>query len=194
MLATKTRPRTSDSLPRCAAVAILSLFLLCSAESWASDTNEFYRLPIYSTGGTPVKLVTADFNHDGATDLAFIGAAFDRGDATGIGFNYVGSLVIFYNQGGDHVALASSISKPKANQAVTFTARVTTSYGETGTPTGKVTFMDGTHTLGSAYLDVGAAKITASFTAGTHQILAEYGGDTTFNPNHSSTLTLAFGP
>jgi len=31
-----------------------------------------------------------DFNHDGATDLAFIGAASDRGDATGRGFNNVG--------------------------------------------------------------------------------------------------------
>jgi hypothetical protein len=149
---------------------------------------------VYPLDRNPWQMVAGDFNHDGATDLAFIGAASDRGDATGRGFNNVGSLVIFYNQGGDHVTLASSLSRPKANQSVTFTARVTTSYGETGTPTGKVTFMDGTHTLGSAYLNMGTAKITASFTAGTHQILAEYGGNTTFNPNHSSTLTLVVGP
>ena len=67
-LAMKVLHRTSHPLPRCAA-AILSLFLLCSAESQASDTNQFYRLPIYSTGGTPVKIVTADFNHDGKADV-----------------------------------------------------------------------------------------------------------------------------
>ena len=61
--------RSSQPLPRFAAVALLSLFLLWSAESRASDTNQFYRLPVYSTGGTPVKIVTADFNHDGKPDV-----------------------------------------------------------------------------------------------------------------------------
>ena len=67
--ATISRHLTSQLLPLCAAVAILSLFLFCSAESRASDTNQFYRLPVYSTSGTPVKLVTADFNHDGKPDV-----------------------------------------------------------------------------------------------------------------------------
>src|SRR5664279_3239959 len=67
--ATRALNRASQPLPRCAAVAMLSFFLLCSAESRASDTNQFYRLPVYSTGGTPVKIVTADFNHDGKADV-----------------------------------------------------------------------------------------------------------------------------
>jgi Bacterial Ig-like domain (group 3)/FG-GAP-like repeat len=168
-------------------------------------SNRFVVLPGTGSGtfGTPVvfpldraptQMVAGDFNHDGATDLAFLGNASDRGDVTGQGFNNVGSLVIFYNQGGDHLTLTSSISKPKANQSVTFTAHVTPSYGETGTPTGKVTFMDGAHVLGDAYLNAGAAKITTHFTAGTHHIRAAYGGNTTFNPNYSSTLTLVVGP
>jgi large repetitive protein len=69
LLATKIRPRTSHFPPPCAAAAILALFLLWSTDSRASDTNQFYRLPIYSTGGTPVKIVTADFNHDGKADV-----------------------------------------------------------------------------------------------------------------------------
>jgi hypothetical protein len=93
-----------------------------------------------------------------------------------------------------HVALAGSISKPKANQSVTFTAHVTARLGETGTLSGKVTFMDGTHVLGNAYLNAGTAKVTTKFSAGTHQIEAQYAGNTTFNPNHSSTLTLVVGP
>jgi FG-GAP-like repeat len=64
-----SRHLANQPLPRYAAVAILSLFLLCSAESRASDTNQFYRLPVYASGGTPVKLVTADFNHDGKPDV-----------------------------------------------------------------------------------------------------------------------------
>src|SRR4051794_25770134 len=61
--------RACRPLPRFAAVVLLSLFSLLSAESRASDTNQFYRLPIYATGGTPVKIVTADFNHDGKPDV-----------------------------------------------------------------------------------------------------------------------------
>jgi len=140
------------------------------------------------------QMVAGDFNHDGATDLAFIGPAVDRGDVTGRGFNNVGSLVISYNQGGDHVTLASSQSKPMANQSVTFTARVIPSLGETGTPTGQVTFKDGSRVLGNVHLNAGVATITTHFTAGIHPIQALYGGDTTFNPNHSSTLTLTVGP
>ncbi len=127
----------------------------------------------------PTGIVAGDFNHDGATDIALLGG---------------GNVDVFYNQGGDHVALTSSSSKPKANQSVTFTAHVTASFGETGTLSGKVTFKDGARVLGNVYLNAGAAKITIHFTAGTHQILAEYGGNTTFNPNHSSTITLVVGP
>jgi hypothetical protein len=148
----------------------------------------------YPLDRNPWQMVAGDFNHDGAMDLAFLGAASDRGDVTGRGFNNVGSLVVSYNQGGDHVTLTSSLSNPLPNQSVTFTAKVTPSYGETGTPTGTVTFKDGTRILGNVSLSGGAAKITTQFTAGTHKILAQYGGNNNFNPNQSSTLTLVVGP
>jgi hypothetical protein len=134
---------------------------------------------VYPLDSVPSQIVAGDFNHDGAMDIALL----DNGN-----------LAVFYNQGGDHVALASSMSKPKANQSVTFTAHVTSSYGETGALTGKVTFMDGTRTLGNVNLKVGEASVTTKLTAGTHKILAEYVGDTNFNPNQSSTLTMLVGP
>ncbi len=124
-------------------------------------------------------IVAGDFNHDGAPDFVLMGNS---------------SLVVFYNQGGDHVSLSSSSSAPKAGQSVTFTAHVTHSYGETGTPTGQVTFKDGAHSLGSVYLVGGTASITTQLTAGTHQILAAYGGNYNFNPNQSSKLTIVVGP
>ena len=46
----------------------------------------------------PTAILAADFNHDGATDIVLL----DDED-----------LVVFYNQGGDHVALASSSPRPK---------------------------------------------------------------------------------
>ena len=128
----------------------------------------------------PTAIVAADFNHDGANDIVLL----DDED-----------LVVFYNQGGDQVALASSSTAPKAGQSVTFTAHVTAGFGELGAPTGHVTFKDGAGTyLGHAALQSGVAHLTTQLTAGTHQILALYGGDSNFNPNHSATLFISVAP
>jgi len=70
---------------------------------------------------------------------------------------------------------------------VTFTAIVSGS----GVPTGAVTFMDGTTTLGSASLDPGgqATLTTSSLAVGTHSITAVYGGDGSFNGSTSPALS-----
>jgi hypothetical protein len=149
---------------------------------------------VFPLDRAPTQMVAGDFNHDGATDLAFLGNASDRGDVTGQGFNNVGSLVIFYNQGGDHLTLTSSLSKPRATQSVTFTAHVVPSTGETGTPTGVVTFKNGSAVLGNVSMSGGTASVTTKLTAGTHQIVASYGGNSSFNPNHSVTLTIVVAP
>ena len=141
---------------------------------------------VFPVDRVPTAIVAGDFNHDGATDIVLLGKPFAvQGD---------GGLVVFYNQGGDSVALTSSLSKPVPNQSVTFTARVTPSYGETGAPTGNVTFKDGTRILGNVSLSAGASRITTQFTAGTHKLLAQYGGNSNFNPDQSSTLTIVVGP
>ena len=157
-------------------------------------TGTFGSAVVFPLDRAPTQMVAADFNHDGATDLAFLGVASDRADVTGRAFNNVGSLVIFYNQGGDHLTLTSSLSKPTASQSVTFTAHVIPSTGETGTPTGVVTFKNGSAVLGNVSLSGGAASITTKLTAGTHQIVASYGGNSSFNPNHSVTLTIVVTP
>lgn len=137
----------------------------------------------------PTQMVTGDFNHDGATDLAFLAISFGNDP-----FNGGGGVEMFYNQGGDQVTLTSSVSKPVANQSVTFTAHVAPSIGETGTPTGVVTFKDGSRYLGNISMASGAASISTKLAAGTHQIVAEYGGNSNFNPNHSTTLTIVVAP
>ncbi len=84
-------------------------------------------------------------------------------------------------------AVGSSVNPALPGQAVTLTASVI-SIG--GTPTGAVTFYDGSAQLGTATLDANgnAAFATSSLTAGSHDIVATYGGDSNF-AGSSGSLT-----
>jgi Bacterial Ig-like domain (group 3)/FG-GAP-like repeat/FG-GAP repeat len=85
-------------------------------------------------------------------------------------------------------AVTSSLNPSVAGQAVTFTAAVTSS--ASGTPTGTVTFLDGTTSLGTGTLASGSATFqTSSLTAGTHSITASYSGDTNFKASTSTALS-----
>ena len=77
-----------------------------------------------------------------------------------------------------------------AGQAVQFTAQVTPATG-TGVPTGTVTFLDGTSTLGTAALSSGVATFSLSTLAiGAHNITASYAGDSSNAASLSSTSTV----
>ncbi|MGB8839964.1 MAG: Ig-like domain repeat protein [Aliidongia sp.] len=84
--------------------------------------------------------------------------------------------------------LTSSPNPATRGQSVTFSVTVT---GTGGTPTGSVTFQDGSTTIGTTNLVGGAASFTtASFAAGNHSIIALYGGDSVFLSSVSSALSL----
>jgi arabinogalactan endo-1,4-beta-galactosidase len=75
------------------------------------------------------------------------------------------------------VGLSASASSAVVGSNVTFTATVTETSG-TAQPTGSVTFLDGTTTLGSGTLSAGVATYTTSaLGVGSHSITAEYTGD-----------------
>ncbi len=77
-------------------------------------------------------------------------------------------------------------------QNLTFTATVAVESNFQGAniPTGQVTFLDGSATLGSCSLSSGScAFATSSLAAGTHSITGSYGGDKNFVLSTSSTLT-----
>jgi hypothetical protein len=75
-------------------------------------------------------------------------------------------------------------------QAVTFTATVAPAVAGIGTPTGTVTFSDGTTPLGTGTLSGGSASFTTSvLSIGTHTITASYGGDATFNATGSTAAS-----
>jgi hypothetical protein len=90
--------------------------------------------------------------------------------------------------------LAASPNPSTFSEAVTFTATVTGPAG-VGTPTGTVTFRDGTATLGTGALNAGgvATFATSDLTVGNHSITAQYVPDAAaainFVGSTSSTLT-----
>ncbi len=74
-------------------------------------------------------------------------------------------------------------------QPVTFTATVTANSPGAGTPTGTVTFKDGTLGTGTLNGSGQATFTTSTLAVGSHSITASYGGDATFSGSTSSPLT-----
>jgi hypothetical protein len=84
-------------------------------------------------------------------------------------------------------ALTSSLSPSIFGQPVTLTATMTP-HGF-GSPTGSVTFRDRGTVLGTAGLSNGIATLTTSMLgAGTHHIVAAYGGDSNYLASTSNSL------
>jgi len=87
--------------------------------------------------------------------------------------------------------LNSSANPSTPGQSVTFTATVS---GVGGTPTGKVTFMDGTFVIQTVSLSTGSATLTIKVPApGDHSITALYKGDRSFQASTSNALVQAVG-
>lgn len=86
--------------------------------------------------------------------------------------------------------LSSSSASVNAGASITVTATVTT--GSTGTPTGAVTFSDGSAVLSTVNLDPTgqAAYTTSALTIGNHSITASYGGDSNFSGSTSSAVSV----
>ena len=84
-------------------------------------------------------------------------------------------------------ALNSSASTIMVGGSVTFTANVSSS---SGTPTGSVTFLDGSTTLGTGTLSNGNNSFTTTkLAAGVHNITASYAGTSSFAASTSTALS-----
>ena len=97
------------------------------------------------------------------------------------------------NKANTSTTVTSSANPSTLGQNVTFTATVSAAAPGAGTPTGTVTFLDGTNTLGTGTIGVGgvATFSTTTLTVGNHAITTSYGGDGNFN---GSTGTLTGNP
>jgi sugar lactone lactonase YvrE len=86
------------------------------------------------------------------------------------------------------LSLSSSSSLSLISSPITFTANLT---AHSGTPTGAVSFYDGSSLLGSAQLVSGIATYTtSSLSLGSHSITATYAADSNFTSATSSATTV----
>jgi uncharacterized repeat protein (TIGR03803 family) len=84
------------------------------------------------------------------------------------------------------VRLTSSPNPSAVGQSVTLSVVVS---GISQQPTGSVSFLEGTTSLGTASLADGKASISTSFPAsGTYSIVARYSGDANYQPTNSTAL------
>ncbi|MFY9558656.1 MAG: SBBP repeat-containing protein [Terriglobales bacterium] len=162
---------------------------------------------VTGSGGTPTGMVT--FN-DGTTAIGT--GTMSGGQATfnssslsvgshsitvvyGGDSNFSGStsavLAQIVNKASTSTAVSSSANPSILNQSVTFTATVTVVAPGAGTPTGTVTFMDGSATLGSGTLNsAGQVTLTTSpLAVNSHSITAVYAGDSNFTGSTSAALS-----
>jgi hypothetical protein len=89
------------------------------------------------------------------------------------------------------IGLMSSANPSAFGQAVTVTATVTANAPGSGTPTGSVTFEEGSSVLGTSGLDsTGVASLTiSSLPVGNNAITAIYGADANFTASSSAALS-----
>ena len=155
------------------------------------------------TSGTPVSIGTGTINAaTGQATLTVstlsigshtISATYVPGPQGTFNASTSPTITQVINKSNSTVAVSSSSTPSVFGQQVTFTAVVTATAPGTGTPTGSVTFVDTTTgtTLGSANLSSGTATLpVSSLTVGTHNIQANYAGDTNFAAGSGSTTQL----
>jgi hypothetical protein len=140
------------------------------------------------------------FTSNSGTTWTILGTGLPNTPVTGLAFHHATRILraVTYGRSAWDISLpnsavatsttlASSLNPSTFGQSVTFTATVTAT---SGTPTGTVTFKDGTTTLGTGTLSGGKATFTTStLAAGSHSITGVYGGDTNFAGSSSPAIT-----
>ena len=137
-------------------------------------------------GGTSVTLTASAAA--GSTFTGWTGACTGSGSCT-VTISAAQSVTATFRVA-TTAALTVSSSQPDVGTNVTFTVKILPASGS-ATPTGTVTFSNGSTALGTAQLSSGTASLTTnSLVAGNYSITAAYSGDTSFGGSSSAPLAL----
>ncbi len=150
-----------------------------------SGTNFIGSTPLVSGAGTAT--IPASALAAGAYNLAAVYA----GDTTyNVSASAVQPLTVLPALVGTTTTLSTSNANAGTGSQITFTATVTPASTSYGSPTGTVTFLDGTTSLGTGTLTNGVATFsTSSLAAGTHTITANYAAAGLFAGSVSGPVT-----
>ena len=184
-------------------LAITSTSVASSLNPSTFGKSVTFTATVTSTAGTPTGIVT--FKNGSSTlgtgtvssgkamftisTLSFGGHSITA--VYGGAGNFAGStspvLTQTVKQAATSTKVVSSLNPSTFGKSVTFTATVTSTGG---TPTGTVTFKNGSSTLGTGALSGGKATYSTSALAkGSHSITAAYAATTDFTGSISSVLT-----
>jgi uncharacterized protein (DUF2141 family) len=163
----------------------------CSSDGTVSvllgnGDGTFQAAMTYDSGGwEPLSVAVADVNRDGKPDVVVANDWVSTNNLSGL----VGVLLNTSISATTTTALSSSQNPSALGQSVAFTATVATSGSVI--PTGMVTFMDGSTTLGTGTLNSFGIAIytTSNLVLGQHSMTAVYGGDVNNAGGTSSVLT-----
>jgi hypothetical protein len=134
----------------------------------------------FAAGASPVSVAVGDFNGDGRPDLA--AANFDGNNVTVL----LGTLA-----GTSSLLSTTSPSTIGLGAAVPLSLAVSDSVTAFNAPTGTVTFLDGTTTIGTASQTTNPWTFsTSSLALGTHTLTANYSGDTRSLGSSSNSITI----
>ncbi|HEX3103358.1 MAG TPA: Ig-like domain repeat protein, partial [Terriglobales bacterium] len=100
------------------------------------------------------------------------------------------------NQASTSTALTSSASSPILNTSITLTANLSVIAPGAGTPTGTITFQEGSNVLATSPVGSSgqATFSTASLAVGAHSLVASYSGDANFQPSNGTiSQQIAYG-
>jgi hypothetical protein len=129
-------------------------------------------------GNLPWGIATADFNGDGRLDIA----VDNRND---------GTVSVLLNPYATRATLSCSPAIAALGNPVTLSSVVTIASPLSGTPTGSVSFFDGTLPLGSATLVGGTAMLPVwASPPGAHAYSAVYSGTNQLSPRLTTIATL----
>ena len=135
---------------------------------------------------------TAAYNENVvAGSSAVLTGNFFNDNAADVVVGSPGGVAVFLGQGGTTLTLSAASSAISIGDSAALTVTVAATMSGRPTPTGTVSFYDGTTLLGTGSVNAGTAMLSAGALAvGAHSITAFYTGDANFNQNTSAATTV----